>query len=423
MRRVLVIWTLALGCGRRTYTASGDVTAVDPAALQVTISHEDIPGLMGAMTMPFRVRSAEVLSGIAPGTRVRFELVQAGQDLVVTRLVAIGTAAAGRPGIHDHTPHHGGVVAMVGMRHLEAGAAPDGRGRAYLTDVWRRPLPLAGATGTVTLELPEGRREVPLVAHDGALEGSGPGLAGDAVAAHVHVVQAGEPLESHFVVPLGTTMTGAVGIPPEGCIAPTRRPDDGERLPRCALAFPRTVTFIAAAPDGSAVFVGLLRAWVSAQRLPGVGVLEGLAPPPPQAVPGTAVPHPEAANAIAVSPDGTEAAVAVENRLLVYATASGRLLRELPDYPGVVRGVAWSPARARLLVTAFYDPAAHLIAAADGRELGRLAVEREGAAVGVSPDGGAAAGGGGARALPLFPAHTGAPSRLPPHSVRAFQAK
>src|SRR5438876_8289876 len=185
----VVVLTLALGCGRSTYTATGDVTAVDPATLQVTISHDDIPGLMGAMTMSFRVRSADVLAGIAPGTRVRFELVQAGQDLIVTRLVAVGTAS-GRPGIHDHTPHHGGVVAMVGMRHLEAVAARDGSVRVYLTDVWRRPLPLAGATGTVTLEAPEGRREVPLFAHEDALEGSGAPLAGDAVAAHVRVVQA-----------------------------------------------------------------------------------------------------------------------------------------------------------------------------------------------------------------------------------------
>src|SRR5439155_489423 len=205
------------------------VTAVDPAALRVTISHDDIPGLMGAMTMAFPVRSADVLAGIAPGTRVRFELVRAGHDLIVTRLVALGTAAAGRPGIHDHTPHHGGVVAMVGMRHLEAVAARDGSVRVYLTDVWRRPLPLAGATGTVTV--------------------------------------------------------------------------------------------IAASPDGSTAFVGVLGTGVSAWRMPGVQFLEGFAPPPPIAVPVTEVPHPEAANAIAVSPDGAEAAVAVENRVLVYVTA------------------------------------------------------------------------------------------------------
>jgi len=418
----VVVLTLALGCGRSTYTATGDVTAVDPAALRVTISHDDIPGLMGAMTMAFPVRSADVLAGIAPGTRVRFELVRAGHDLIVTRLVALGTAAAGRPGIHDHTPHHGGVVAMVGMRHLEAVAARDGSVRVYLTDVWRRPLPLAGATGTVTVDLPEGRREIPLAAHDGALEGSGPPLAGDAVAAHVRVVQAGKLLESHFVVPLGTGMTGAAGIPPEGCVPPDRRPDDGQRLPRCVLAFPRTVTFIAASPDGSTAFVGVLGTGVSAWRMPGVQFLEGFAPPPPIAVPVTEVPHPEAANAIAVSPDGAEAAVAVENRVLVYVTAGGRLLRELPAYPGVVRALAWSPAAARLLVTVFYDPSGHLLAAGDGREVRRLVVEREGAAVAFSPDGRRAAVASDAGPIAIFDLDSEVAPRLFTDSERAVEA-
>src|SRR5207247_4707426 len=219
-------------------------------------------------------------------------VLRAGQDLIGTRLVALGTAAAGRPGIHDHTPHHGGVVAMVGMRHLEAVAARDGSVRVYLTDVWRRPLPLAGATGTVTVDLPEGSREIPLAAHNAALEGSGPPFTGDAVAAHVRVVQAGEALESHFVVPPGTSLKGAAGIPPEGCVTPARRPDDGERLPRCALALPRTVTFIAASPDGSTVFVGVLGTGVRAWRMPGGQFLQGFGAPRAMAVPGSVVPPP-----------------------------------------------------------------------------------------------------------------------------------
>src|SRR2546428_10534698 len=113
---------LALGCGRPTYTASGDVTAVDPAALQVTISHEDIPGLMRAMTMPFRVRSAEVLSGIAPGTRVRFELVQAGQAPIGTPLGPTGTPAAGPPGLPHPTPPPGRAGAPGGPGPLQTPA-------------------------------------------------------------------------------------------------------------------------------------------------------------------------------------------------------------------------------------------------------------------------------------------------------------
>src|SRR5438477_7383933 len=89
-RLVTIVLTLALGCGREeTYTASGDVVAVDAAGGRVTLTHDDIPGLMPAMTMAFRARSPAVLAGAAVGTRVRFELARDAGGLVVTRLVPL----------------------------------------------------------------------------------------------------------------------------------------------------------------------------------------------------------------------------------------------------------------------------------------------------------------------------------------------
>src|SRR5207249_3361643 len=149
---------------------------VDAGARQVTINHEDIPGLMPAMTMTFAVRSPSVLADVTAGSRVRFDLVKEGELLVVTWLVPLGRASGGRPGIHDHTPHHGGVVGMVGLLHLEAVAARDGLVRVYLTDVWRRPLPLAGVQGRVTIGLPGASSELALVAGEDALEAKGPPL-------------------------------------------------------------------------------------------------------------------------------------------------------------------------------------------------------------------------------------------------------
>ena len=52
--RLIIVLTLALGCGREaTYTSTGDVVALDEAAGRVTLTHDDIPGLMPAMTMAF----------------------------------------------------------------------------------------------------------------------------------------------------------------------------------------------------------------------------------------------------------------------------------------------------------------------------------------------------------------------------------
>ena len=388
--------------GSSTYTGMGDVVAVDAAELRVTIDHDEIPRLMGAMTMTFPVRSADVLAGVGAGTRVRFALVRSGNDLIITQLVPTAAPRGARPGVHDHTPHHGGVVAMVGMRHLEAVATPDGTVRVYVTDVWRRPLPLEDASGSVTLELPAGRRSVPLSLRDDALAASGPPLPGSAVAVGVRVTQGGEPMDAHFMLPLGDAASGAAGVPLEGCVPPSGGPGEGRRLPRCTLTFDQPVTFIASAPDGATAFVAVVSAGVSAWGMPDGRFRLGLAPPPPIVVPREAPPHADAANAVAVSPDGREAVVALENRLVVYSTADGRFVRELPPRRGVVRGVAWSPDGANLLLTVFYDAAAHLVRLDDGRDISRLPVELEAAAVAFAPDGKLAAVGSEVGAIVLF---------------------
>ena len=365
----------------------GEVIDVDRPQSHVTIRHEDIPGLMGAMTMRFPVSGPDVLAGAVPGVRIRFDLARDGTRLVVTRLVTIGAAGVARPGIHDHTPHHGGVVAMVGMLHLEAVASPAGTIRVYLSDVWRRPLPLADVAGSVTLALPDGKHELPLVAAGDVLQAIGPPLVVRDLPVHVHLARGGELIEEHFVLPPGGGRSGAAEAPLEGCVRPAREPGVEGRLPRCVLTFQQPVTAIDAVPDGSAVLVAVVNGGVSAWAMPDAAFILGFAPPPAIAAPVDAPPHPDAVGAMATSPDGRETVVAIENRLLVHATASGALVRELPAFRGVVRAIAWSGDGTRLLVTLFYDAAGHVLAAGDGRELRKIAVEREGAAVAFTSDG------------------------------------
>ena len=56
----------------REFRIRGVVRAIDPAAMQVTVEHEDVPGLMPAMTMPFQVRDWAGLEGVPVGAAVRF---------------------------------------------------------------------------------------------------------------------------------------------------------------------------------------------------------------------------------------------------------------------------------------------------------------------------------------------------------------
>jgi len=342
--------------------------------------------------------------------------------LVVLALTGCRTepgAVAGRtpgPGLHDHTPHHGGVVAMVGMLHLEAVASADGRLRLYLTDLYRRPLPLDGVDGTVTVRLRDRAPTLPLRRGAESLEAQGPPLAGEVIAAFA-IVRDGTPIEANFMLPIpggaSAATSGAAGIPLDGCIAPPAAPP-GTAVPRCTLSFARPVAAVAVvprAPAGAALLVvAVVDQGMSAWRLPAGELAFGFAAPPAVVLTVPEPPHPEAPNALVARPGGDEIVAALENRLVVYSTGDGRLLRAFNGPGGIVRAVAWSPDGAALLVTTFYRAAAVRLDAGDGRILRQYPVTREGAAVAYTADGRRLAVGDETGAVALFAADADRPS-------------
>jgi protein SCO1/2 len=66
------------GCARdgtkapedRLYDVRGTVVSVSPEKQMITVDHEDIPGLMKAMKMPFRVADSKLLEGLREGDRI-----------------------------------------------------------------------------------------------------------------------------------------------------------------------------------------------------------------------------------------------------------------------------------------------------------------------------------------------------------------
>ena len=87
---------LLLACwGQRAYIVEGVVVEVKPPA-EVVIDHEDIPGLMAAMVMPFDVADPGMLAGVVPGDRViaRYELGEDGGRITRLRVAGHGPAPA-----------------------------------------------------------------------------------------------------------------------------------------------------------------------------------------------------------------------------------------------------------------------------------------------------------------------------------------
>lgn len=98
-----VLLTLAFGACRRNerrYDLKGKVVLVEKEKRLVTISHDDVAGLMPAMTMPFTVPNQADLDFLAPEDQVTATLVVDGsqswlENLFVTRMS--GAAAGSAP--------------------------------------------------------------------------------------------------------------------------------------------------------------------------------------------------------------------------------------------------------------------------------------------------------------------------------------
>jgi protein SCO1/2 len=126
------------------------VVEVDLANRKVTIAHEDIPGFMPAMTMPFVVleKDAALLQGVSPGDEITATLVAPDSRYWLEELVVVrkGTPDPNAtPAPHAHEPHPGDAMPDVSLVDQDGKALrlADYHGKAVaLTFVFTRcPLP------------------------------------------------------------------------------------------------------------------------------------------------------------------------------------------------------------------------------------------------------------------------------------------
>jgi Cu/Ag efflux protein CusF len=366
---VLVALVLVAACRSQTYRGQGDLVSVDSDG--ATIAHEAIPGLMDAMTMRFPARPPTVLEDAQPGTRVEFDLVREGDALILVRMAPIGFAKGSTPGTHDHRPRFGGVVSMLGLVHVEVTATPNGRVRAYLSDLWRRPMPVRGVTGTVRLNLPAGAETATFADAGEALEARMRPFTVESALANIALVRKEQPLEMNVLLDLTGNRAGVPIVPQTGCVPPAHGPQAG-RGPRCTVSFSQTFSAVGVLFGGSRIAVATGHGATTIWRLPEATLLMGLEPPPAIPVePGKHEPDPRV---LVVGPDDADLLMAIGTKLVFFDAATGRLRRALEGPGGTVGTAVWLPDGRQLLVVAGADRKPHLLSAADGRVVRTLEV-------------------------------------------------
>jgi protein SCO1/2 len=94
--RLLAIAAALLGVAAcssaKHYEMRGQILGINRDKLEILVKHEEIAGLMPAMTMPWRVQSAGMLDNLGPGDLITSTIEVSDNQGVVTSITKLGTA-------------------------------------------------------------------------------------------------------------------------------------------------------------------------------------------------------------------------------------------------------------------------------------------------------------------------------------------
>jgi protein SCO1 len=132
---ILFALVAAMACRKsdeRRYTLQGQIVSIAPDRAEATIKHEDIKGLMPAMTMPYKVREARLLDGVAPGDLIEARLVIVPNDAYLTEVRKVGQAPVEKPPVDAPATTSGFELLKPGERVPNTGFTDqDGRKRPF----------------------------------------------------------------------------------------------------------------------------------------------------------------------------------------------------------------------------------------------------------------------------------------------------
>jgi len=99
--RLVVIAALCAGCQReppaKEYQLTGQILSIKPESQEVLVKHEDIPGFMMAMTMPYKVNDADLLKDKTAGDMITATLVVGETTAYLSSLTKTGHAEVAVP--------------------------------------------------------------------------------------------------------------------------------------------------------------------------------------------------------------------------------------------------------------------------------------------------------------------------------------
>jgi protein SCO1 len=97
LRTVFVVGIAATACHRtpptKEYQLQGQILDLKPDVNEVLVKHDDIPGFMPAMTMPYKVEDAKLLAGKQPGDLITATLVVGETEAHLSKIDKTGHAA------------------------------------------------------------------------------------------------------------------------------------------------------------------------------------------------------------------------------------------------------------------------------------------------------------------------------------------
>jgi protein SCO1/2 len=133
----------------RVYKLRGKVVSTNAAKGEVTLNHEAIPGFMGAMTMPYKLKDPSILGELHPGDVITADMLVSQDpdaDVLLDHIVVVAQAKPDyRPKVSYHVPAPGDLTPDFKLRNQDGRAIhlAQFRGKALLiTFIYTRcPLP------------------------------------------------------------------------------------------------------------------------------------------------------------------------------------------------------------------------------------------------------------------------------------------